>query len=231
MLNHLKGFILFILFSTAFTGQNMAQEVGISFSYFLPQNGSFSAPISPFSFRGVGVDLNQFFALETGFTLYRMSGLGVKEVPFDNSESMVGPTFTVLVPVELVLQFAGNGQEIRFKAGGFGFHNFASRLNEGNLDRALRDLEGWDVANSDFEFDNNIGLGFHFGVEYIFYLNNQFGISLEGNYFIGDADLDLRGSYTGGPISGPLQTVEADYGDSQIDFTGLEISIGLLFSN
>ena len=33
-----------------------AQDVGLSFSYFLPRNGYFSTPISPFSIRGVGFD-------------------------------------------------------------------------------------------------------------------------------------------------------------------------------
>ncbi len=41
-----------------------AQEFGLSFSYFIPKNGYFSTPISPFSIRGLGVDLNRFIALK-----------------------------------------------------------------------------------------------------------------------------------------------------------------------
>src|SRR6187402_3081984 len=82
-----------------------AQSMGLSFSYFIPKNGYFSTPISPFSIRGLGVDLNKYIALETGASLYRMSGLNVKDMPFQTKDAIVGPNFTILVPAELVLQF------------------------------------------------------------------------------------------------------------------------------
>src|SRR5690606_38500619 len=55
----------------------LAQNVGLSFSYFIPKDGYFSTPISPFSIRGLGVDLTRNIALETGASLYRMSGLNM----------------------------------------------------------------------------------------------------------------------------------------------------------
>ena len=85
--------------------QLFAQQVGLSFSYFLPRNGSFSIPVSPFSIRGVVVDLNKFIALETGASLYRMGGLNIINVPFKSKKPLTGPSFTLFVPVELVLQF------------------------------------------------------------------------------------------------------------------------------
>src|SRR5690242_16450489 len=75
-----------------------AQQFGLSFSYFIPKNGYFSTPISPFSIRGLGFDINRFLAIETGGSLYRMSGLGVKDLPFETKDAIVGPNFTVLVP-------------------------------------------------------------------------------------------------------------------------------------
>ncbi|HEX8060250.1 MAG TPA: hypothetical protein VF473_04905, partial [Cyclobacteriaceae bacterium] len=95
-----------------------AQEFGLAFSYFIPKNGDFSTPISPFSFRGVGVNMGKYFALETGITLYRMSGLNMKDLPIKSNHSLVGPNFTFFVPGELVIQLPGNGFEFDIKGGG-----------------------------------------------------------------------------------------------------------------
>lgn len=212
--------------------QSNAQEVGLSFSYFVPKDGYVSTPVSPFSIRGVGRNINQFMAIQTGFSLYRMSGLNIKDIEdFESKEPLLGPNFTIMVPLEFVLQFAGQVQEFNIKGGGFGFFGFANKLNYGNIDAAIREAESWDVANADFDFKHGIGLGFFFGAEYIVYVTRQWGLSLEANYFIGDADIGLNGSYTGGSMAGPLETRQVDYPDSKVDFTGLEISIGILFGS
>ena len=109
-----------------------AQEVGLSFSYFIPKNGDFSTPISPFSIRGIGVNLNRFIALETGATLYRMSGLNIKDLPFESRNSLLGPNFTILIPAELVFQLKGQRVEFDIKGGGFFFYGFGQNLNYGN---------------------------------------------------------------------------------------------------
>jgi len=213
--------------------QSRAQEVGLSFSYFIPKDGYVSTPVSPFSIRGVGVDLNQFMAIQTGFSLYRMAGLNIKDIEdFESKEPMLGPNFTIMVPLEFVLQFVGKVQEFRLKGGGFGFYGFANKLNYGNIDKAIVEANpGWAVANADFDFDHGIGLGIYFGAEYVVQVTNQWGLSLEANYFIGDADIGLNGSYTGGTMAGPLETREVNYEDSKVDYTGLEISIGILFGS
>jgi len=211
----------------ALTNFCFAQQFGLSFSYFIPRNGDFSTPISPFSFRGVGVNLNKFVALETGITLYRMSGLGMKDIPFDSKHSLVGPNFTFFVPGEIVLQFPGRGFEFDIKGGGFVFYGLNQKLNYGNIDRAIRAMEGWDVVNSDFSFNNSPGYGIHAGVEFSVNVTKQFGVSLEINYLMGASGLPLKGTYTGGMLGGPNETRSADYQDAKIDFTGLEFSIGV----
>jgi hypothetical protein len=205
-----------------------AQEMGVSFSFFFPKNGYFSIPISPFSIRGVGFNINRFLALETGISLYRFSGLSVKDVPFETMEPIIGPTITLLTPVELVLQFGNSQQQFRIKGGVFGFYNLTSQIMYGNLDRALRELEGWEVLNSEFVYDNNPGWGYEAGVEYILYFKS-FGITLGANYFLGGATINMRGSYLGGS-NGVIEPVkEVAYPGSQIDLTGWEISLGVLF--
>jgi hypothetical protein len=214
----------------ASTSMLQAQNVGLSFSYFLPRNGSFSTPISPFSLRGVGFNFNKYLGVQTGVTLYRMSGLNIIDLPFESKEPLLGPNFTFFVPAELVFQLKSNRVQFDLKAGGFFFYGFGQKLNTGNMDRAIRDYQQWDIANSDMSFQNNPGFGKQFGAELTVYVTNQFGISLETNYLMGTAKFPLSGSYTGYSTTGGLQTVPVDYKDAKIDFTGLEFSVGVILT-
>ena len=226
----MKRIILIGAFAMLGYMQVQAQDVGLSFSYFIPRNGYFSTPISPFSIRGLGVNLNRFLAIETGASLYRMSGLNIIDLPFESKDALLGPNFTLFVPVELVLQFKGKQVEFDIKGGGFAFYGFDQKLNYGNFDRSIRTFENWDVANSNLKFSNNPGFGYHFGAELTFNVTRQFGISLETNYLMGSAKFPLTGSYTEGTMTNPLETIPVDYKDAKVDFTGLEFSIGIIFS-
>ena len=211
---------------------SQAQNIGLSFSYFIPKNGYFSTPISPFSIRGLGVDLTNNIAIETGASLYRMSGLNMKDMPIVSKDPFVGPNFTIFVPVELVFTLRSTNVEFDIKGGAFGFFGFDQKLNYGNIDRAIRKLEGWEVANSSFTFKNKPGWGYHAGAELTLYVFPQVGVSFETNYLVGESALPMRGSYRGG---GPGALVTKDVGDTyqdaKIDFTGLEFSIGLIFDS
>lgn len=219
--------IVFVAVFSFAAGATHAQQFGLSFSYFLPKNGDFSTPISPFSFRGVGINMGRYFALETGISLYRMSGLSMKDLPFESHSSLVGPNFTFFVPGEFVIQLPAQNFEFDIKAGGFVFYGLNQKLNYGNLDRAIRTMESWEVVNSDFSYKNSPGYGIHAGVELSVNVTKQFGVSLEVNYLMGASALPLTGSYTGGNLSGPLETKNVDYKDAKVDFTGLEVSIGV----
>lgn len=226
----MKKILIITLLSVA-TLSLHAQDVGLSFSYFIPRNGYFSTPISPFSFRGVGVDLNRFVALETGISLYRMSGMNMLDLPFSTKDPLLGPNFTLFVPAELVLEFKGKQAEFDIKGGGFAFYGFDQKLNLGNFDRAIRTHEGWSIANSDLSFSNNPGFGFLAGVEFIVPVTRQFSLSLEINYLMGTAKFPLKGTYTGANSAGDLFTETVDYKDAKVDFTGLEFSIGITFGS
>ena len=206
-----------------------AQQFGLSFSYFIPKDGYFSTPISPFSIRGLGVDLNRFIALETGASLYRMSGLNVKDVPFETKDALVGPNFTILVPAEIVFQLKGSSVEFDVKGGVFGFYGFDQKINYGNFDKAIRKHENWEVANSNFSYDNKPGWGYLFGAELTLYVTQQVGISLESNYLMGDSGFPLKGRYVGGSTT--IESKEVEYPDARIDLTGLEFSIGVIFDS
>ncbi len=226
----MKKIILISMVSVLGILQAQAQEVGLSFSYFIPRNGYFSTPISPFSIRGVGFNINKYLALETGASLYRMSGLNIIDLPFETKDALLGPNFTLFVPAELVLQFKGRQVEFDIKGGGFFFYGFAQKLNYGNFDRVIRKSENWDVANADLKFENNPGFGYHFGAELTFNVTRQFGISIETNYLMGSAKIPMTGNYTGGSFSSALETIPVNYKDAKVDFTGLEFSIGIILS-
>lgn len=224
----MKRFVI-VLIIVALSPAAFSQSVGLSFSYFIPRNGDFSTPISPFSIRGIGIDLNRFIALETGASLYRMSGLNIIDLPFESKSSLTGPNFTVFVPGELVFQLKGKGFGIDFKAGGFFFYAFDQQLNYGNMDKALRKYTGWDVVNSEFSFENKPGFGYLAGIEFTVDVTSQWGISLETNYLAGGSSIPLTGAYAGGTLGGTNASVPATFNDAKVDYTGLEFSIGILF--
>lgn len=207
-----------------------SQNVGLSFSFFFPKNGEFSTPISPFSFRGVGVSLNEFVGVETGFSLYRMTGTNVKDLPFESEKPIVGPNFTLLVPLELVLTAGISQIEISIKGGGFGFYAFDNKINQGNLDQALVSWEEVQapVVNSNFQGESAVGFGYHFGGEIILYVFQSFGLSLEANYYVGGADFPLNGTYNYYNGNEVVISDPITFEDSKIDMTGLEISIGVI---
>ncbi len=207
------------------------QEVGVSASFFLPKNGYFSTPISPLAIRGLGFEVIDQFSIESGITLYRMSGLNITDLPFESDKPLIGPTFTLLVPLEAVFELGNNRQVIRFKGGGFAFFSFDQKINAGNFDRALVQFSGYDIVNSNLSVANNLGLGFHFGGEYIYYLTDQLGISLGGYYYIGGAKSGLEGVYKAGSEQLGFDSFDFNHPDAMIDFTGFEISVGLLFGS
>ena len=217
--------ILFLIPCTS-----LAQDFGMSFSYFIPKNGYFSTPISPFSIRGIGFGFTDFLAIETGASLYRMAGLNIKDLPFESKQPLTGPNFTIFVPVELVIELKGNNVQFDIKGGGFFFYGFDQRIDYGNMDRAMREYYGLELVNADLTFSNHPGVGYHAGVEFTFYMNSQLGISLEANYLVGQSKFPLTGTYSGGENNN-ITTEPVEYPDAKIDLTGFEFSIGLTFSS
>lgn len=221
-------FVVFILQCIIFQPVK-SQELGMSFSFFFPKNGYFSTPVSPFSLRGVGVHPTDFFSIESGFSLYRMSGMNVINLPFETREALMGPFFSMMVPLQAVFELNAGNVVFKVKGGGFGFYNFDTRINYGNMDRSMREYYHWDIANSDLDYDNKIGFGYLAGGEIIFYFADKFGINFEVNYLSGGARLNYRGQVTGGIQPDIIQTESVNYPDARLDYTGWEITVGILF--
>ena len=226
-----KSIVTLLLIFSSISITSLSQDIGVSASFFLPRNGYFSAPISPLSIRGVSILGNNTFTIDIGGSLYRMSGMNITGVPFESKEAMVGPFFNLMVPLEAVLHVGNKTTSLLFKGGGFAFYNLGTKRNYGAIDRALRKNLQLEIVNSDFEFDNTLGYGYEFGVEFIQYINRQFGITLGANYYIGGANLNLKGTVKGVDGSGNLYEESVEYGEAKLDYTGLELSVGVLFSS
>ena len=135
----------------------------------------------------------------------------------------------MFIPGEIVFQLKGKGVEFDVKAGGFFFYAFDQQLNYGNMDKAIRKYQLWDVASSNLTFENKPGFGYMAGFEFLVDITSQWGISIETNYLKGSSPIPLKGNYAGGLLGGTNGTVPVDYKDARVDFTGLEFSIGILF--
>ena len=220
-----KRILLLIILISGIHFQSFSQNMGVSFSFFFPKNGEFSMPVSPFSYRGVALPFNDYFGLQTGISIYRMGGLSFKNYEFESKKPEYGPNLTAYVPLELYLSFQGKSASLTLKGGVFGFYGVFNKLNYGNIDRAIKEQNGWDLVNADYTFRNLPGWGYQGGIEYLHQVNRKFALTFEINYLMGGAKLGLEGTYTGGNV-GSIQTYNLNSPDARLDLTGLEISIG-----
>ena len=113
--------IVLIIIFISLAWQAKSQQLGMSFSFFFPKNGYFSNPVSPFSLRGIGIHPTDFFSIESGFSLYRMSGMNVIQLPFETMDPLMGPFFSIMVPLQAVFEVQTNNVVFRVKGGGFGW--------------------------------------------------------------------------------------------------------------
>ncbi|UXX80343.1 hypothetical protein N7E81_04425 [Reichenbachiella carrageenanivorans] len=212
--------IIFLLLSLS------AKSQGVSASFIIPKNGYVSVPVSPLSVRGLGLSFG-ILGIETGASLYNMPGLPMTGLPFDADEPLTGPHWSIIVPLQLSLTFDADAMSVKFLGGGFGMGHIAPRINYGNMDRAIRDFENWDVTNADLEVENKLGFGWMAGVELAFHVNKNFSITTEVQYLKGDSGAAITGAYSGGSIGGNIETRSVAYPDAVTALEGVEISIGV----
>lgn len=203
-----------------------AKSQGVSASFIIPKNGYFSAPVSPLSVRGLGLSFG-LLGIETGASLYNMPGLPMSGLPFESDKPLTGPHWSILVPLQLSLTFDSDAMSVKFLGGGFGMGHIAPQINYGNMDRAIREYEGWDVANANLDVENKLGFGWMAGVELAFHVNDKFSITTEVQYLKGDTGAAITGEYSGGSIGGNIETRTVDYPDAVTALEGVEISIGV----
>ena len=211
-----------------YSGVNAQSGVGVSFSFFFPKGGEFSIPVSPFSYRGLAFPFNDYVGIQTGASLYRMGGQQITGLDFSSEKPMFGPNLTLFAPLELYLAFGNKTYTTTLKGGAYGVYSFFTKLNYGHIDRAIAKHENWLVANADLDYKLKPGWGYQGGIEFLYQVKRNLGITVEVNYLIGGSVIALNGTYTGGN-SGSLQTLPLNVDKAKVEFTGLELSLGAVF--
>ncbi|WP_053404758.1 hypothetical protein [Persicobacter sp. CCB-QB2] len=219
-----------LLFSLLLCSQFSQAQYGLSATYFIPKNGSFSNPVTPFSFRGLGQSWG-LFGVETGFTLFRMAGMNIKETAIKTNESLTDPFFSLMIPVEAVFSLPTGIGLFQLKGGGFLYGNLDAKTHLGNFDRAYKKQNDWILANADLENKNGLGYGYRFGLSYLVEINPQVSLTLEGNYLSGQSEWAWKGTVEGVNASGDFIREAFSEANAQLDYSGYEISIGLVFQS
>ncbi|BDC99004.1 hypothetical protein [Persicobacter psychrovividus] len=212
-----------------FSVQTAKAQFGLSATYFFSKQGDFSNPITPFSFRGWGQQWG-LVGIETGVTLFRMGGMNIKNSALESSNSLVNPFFSLMVPVELTFSIPTPLGVFQLRGGGFGYGNLDLSTHEGNFDRAFKSTYDWKLANAAIENDNGLGYGYRAGLGYMVDINSQLSLTMEASYLSGQSQYAWRGTVVGMDQSDQLQELAFSEPDAQLDFTGYEISVGVIIN-
>lgn len=205
-----------------------ARAQGVSFNYLIPFDGEFAAPVSPLSIRGLGFDMG-FIGFETGLSVYNIPGLPMEGLPFDTRKSIVGHQYALLVPAQLSFAVPLGQAQFKLLGGAFAIQHIFSKVNAGNLDRAIANYEDWVVANGEYNISQRPGIGFMGGFEFVVPFSREFAINFGVQYLSGNNSSPISGSYTGGSANSSLRTVDFNYDNAQTRLEGLEISVGASF--
>jgi hypothetical protein len=210
--------------------------IGVSFSYLLPRNGMFSHPVPPLSVRDIGIDIGSFLGVAGSVSLYSIRGMAVKDdagKPIDTGGPLVGPFLSVLSSAVGKVRVPLKPVELEVSGGIFGCYNIDPPLMTGTLDRYLATADGntYDTVTSSVSAGGRWAWGWVFGGKITYFVKGQLGIVLGANYYLGGGDLGLSGSYDGYDAglgtydSG--QTLPANLRDARLDYSGLEIILGV----
>lgn len=221
---------LFISLFFLFTFKTVNAQIG--FSYFIPEKGSLSIPVAPFSYTYTWQPL-KYFKLLPSAAIFSIGGMSVTGLPagFDNSKPLMGPFYSISLSLMPQLSIPMGMFELDIGAGYFGSYNLLLKVNNGNMDRMMRMYEQWDVCNTEFTFTNNISHGFIMGGSLTIWLNKkkELGIAPGLVYYMGSSKLKLKGNYSGGIINQIITTKEISFPASKLNYKGYMIQIGVLF--
>ncbi len=207
-----------------------AHGIGISLSYFIPRNGYFSNPVSPLSFRDIGVNFGRYIGVAGNLSFYNIGGMGIKDANNNVIETggpVVGPTNSILGSLLLKLILPIGNFELTARGGIFGFYNIDPRLMAGTLDRYIAGREGRNSVTSDFGYDGTLGWGWVFGGTFTYYIQGKIGISAGALYYLGGADMNFSGTYNADADAG--LAIPAYLRNVKLDYSGLELIVGVSY--
>lgn len=221
-------FLIFVFTITYFLPVSSAAQ-GVSVSYLIPQNGLLSAPVSPFSVRGIRLPITDFAGLQTGGTLYIFPGLPMSELPFESDAALRGSTFGVIAPLEAYLGFGSSQFKMILSGGVFGLGFLNRRIDQGAWDGAYAGYRGWELANGDLSLENNLGWGWITGISLEVPINRKYAVTMGVNYLSGSSSSPVSGSVTGYSTALGLVNETIAITDSKTMLRGIELSFGVSF--
>jgi hypothetical protein len=226
MVNRLKFLTVsfcFLLFAPS------AWSQGVSVSYLFPTDGYLSAPVSPFSVRGLRLPFTGFFGLQGGVTMYNFPGLPLDGQAFTYEKPLRGSTFGLIVPAEVYIGSQLNNAQVILSGGVFGLIFFNDRLLQGNWDRGFAAFRQWEVANGSISLDNQMGWGWTGGAEIEIPISRTLALTLGAQYLTGAAPSPVSGEVSGGSVASGITTETIDYPDAETRVQGIELSVGVSF--
>lgn len=207
--------------------QTQGQNIGFGFSYLFPRGGSFSAPVSPISLRGVGFRLGPVM-LESGIIWYRISGLGVQGLPFNYDEPITEPFNSFILPLTAGIEIGGKDLSFVPRIGAFYAINTLYNPREGSFSRGFERINPrYELVWTDTRLEQNNTFGLLTGIEAVLRVSDKIKIKLGTNYYLGASALNPSGSYTALLKDGTIERGTFEFPDTDLDFTGLEFTIGI----
>lgn len=206
-----------------------AQELAVGTSYFLPVNAPLSVAVPPVVLRGELIG-DENWALETGITWYRMSGMALQSLSFPMLESALLPFNSFVFPLQIGGKWRYKSIRIQPKIGVFASINSQYKLHEDALSRAyLRsrlDLSQMQT-NSRIEQSNTFGLlaGVFLGLP----LKKEWMLKIGGSWYEGQSPAAVSGSFQGLSQNQVPVTGNFNFNNSTLDFRGFEMYLGIEF--
>lgn len=219
----MKKFILLILIS-CFFGMEKTQaqsEISAGLSLFVGKNGNYGLEVIPIPTQmniGFGTNTN----LHLGYALYYMSGMNVKDFPFEMDSSPFNPFFSHNFTLGLEQEIKMSGWKLEVEGGAFWALNNNSGLDKGNMDRALQAWLGSGPDFYDYEYESKTVKGFYAGLKIVVDLNDSMGIFVAGRYMQGKGDMSLTAQ------SESVADRTFDFDELIVDYTGIDFSIGVV---
>lgn len=229
----MKRLIPIALFLAVLFSCKSVQSQAVGFSYFFPTKGYFSNPISPVSLS-LPLSFGKYFQIAPGITLNSIGGMSLKDTPdnINSSTPLVGPFQSLsgsLVPT-IVIPFKSFA--INLKGGVFGFTSMNTKIFTGNMETIIKEAYGYDAvaATPKIGDKSNFGWGYVFGSELQFHVTGKIWGKLGADYFIGEQNLPVQGSYYYIQNS-EYREANIDFNNSKLNYEGLQISVGVIMKN
>lgn len=223
-----KKHILILL--TALLINTLSFSQSLSFSYFFPKNGYFSTPIAPLNL-GLPLNFGSNFCIKTGISYYAIGGMNVKGLPegFSSELPVVGPFQSFSLKLIPTIMIPSGDIQIDLHGGIAGFATFNTRLINENLDKMILDNTIYNAINSNYEInEDKFGYAYVTGITLNFKVKKGIWGHLGAMYYIGQKNMQITNNYEGfikNSTNFYEQTI--DFNDIKLDYSGLELIIGV----